>query len=184
MRDGRAEADPRPLTGEPVSMDLLNTTWVDAAGSHDLLADLPGLAVWLRGRGLHHGPQTEAARAALVEAREVLRQHVAGDEDARALLNDVLKRGSLVRVLGDRGPMTRVDVADLSDLPAWTAVEDYLRLLERDPHRIRRCAGPGCVLHFFDVSKRGERRWCSMAGCGNRAKAARHYAKTRHSTQD
>jgi predicted RNA-binding Zn ribbon-like protein len=179
MSDGAAEADPRPLTGEPVSVDLLNTTWVDAAGSHDLLAGLPGLAVWLRGQGWHDAPQTEATRTALVGAREALRRHVTGDEDARAELNAVLARGSLVRTLGDGGPTTRVEVADPSDLPAWTAVEDYLRLLERDPHRIRLCAGPGCVLHFFDVSKRGERRWCSMAGCGNRAKAARHYARTR-----
>jgi predicted RNA-binding Zn ribbon-like protein len=35
------------------------------------------------------------------------------------------------------------------------------------------------VLHFFDVSKNGTRRWCSMSGCGNRAKARRHYARSR-----
>jgi predicted RNA-binding Zn ribbon-like protein len=184
MRDGDAGVDPRPLIGEPVSIDLLNTTWVDVSGSHDLLADLPGLAIWLRGQGLDHAPPTEATRTALSGAREAMRRHVDGDANARAELNAVLERGSLVRALGDGGPTTRVEVADPSDLPAWTAVEDYLRLLERDPSRIRRCAGAGCVLHFFDVSKRGERRWCSMAGCGNRAKAARHYARTRRSGPD
>lgn len=182
MRDDQPEADPRPLVGEPVSVDLLNTTWVDAAGSHDLLAELPGLVVWLRGQGLLRAPRTEATRAALVRAREALRRHAAGEDDARTQLNAVLERGSLVRMLSDRGPTTRIEVPDPSQLPAWTAVEDYLQLLERDPRRLRRCAGPGCVLHFFDTSKRGQRRWCSMAGCGNRAKAARHYARTRPST--
>ena len=31
------EADPRPLTDEPLSIDLLNTRWIDAEGPHDLL---------------------------------------------------------------------------------------------------------------------------------------------------
>jgi predicted RNA-binding Zn ribbon-like protein len=41
---------------------------------------------------------------------------------------------------------------------------------------IRACHGPGCVLHFVRDSPR--REWCSP-GCGNRARAARHYARTR-----
>jgi predicted RNA-binding Zn ribbon-like protein len=41
---------------------------------------------------------------------------------------------------------------------------------------LRACRGPGCVLHFIRDSPR--REWCSP-GCGNRARAARHYAKTR-----
>jgi predicted RNA-binding Zn ribbon-like protein len=30
---------------------------------------------------------------------------------------------------------------------------------------------------FLDTTKNGRRRWCDMATCGNRAKAARHRAK-------
>lgn len=37
---------------------------------------------------------------------------------------------------------------------------------------IRRCEGAACVLLFRDRSRNGRRRWCSMATCGNRAKAA------------
>jgi predicted RNA-binding Zn ribbon-like protein len=33
------------------------------------------------------------------------------------------------------------------------------------------------VLFFYDTSKNGTRRWHSMATCGNRTKAARHYAR-------
>ena len=36
-----------------------------------------------------------------------------------------------------------------------------------------------CVLYFYDTSRNGTRRWCSMQGCGGRAKASRHYARTR-----
>jgi predicted RNA-binding Zn ribbon-like protein len=43
-----------------------------------------------------------------------------------------------------------------------------------DPARIRRCDSADCGRWFVDTSKGGRRRWCSMATCGNRAKAARH----------
>jgi len=37
--------------------------------------------------------------------------------------------------------------------------------------RIRRCAGVDCTLVFADTSRPGQRRWCSMRRCGDRAKA-------------
>ena len=38
--------------------------------------------------------------------------------------------------------------------------------------RIRRCANQDCRLFFYDDSRTGQRRWCSMAVCGNRHKVA------------
>ncbi|TAL94280.1 MAG: hypothetical protein EPN73_18145 [Paraburkholderia sp.] len=32
-----------------------------------------------------------------------------------------------------------------------------------------------CSWLFLDLSRSRSRRWCSMATCGNRAKAQRHY---------
>lgn len=43
--------------------------------------------------------------------------------------------------------------------------------------RVRHCANPDCQYLFLDDSKSGNRRWCSMSACGNRAKAHRHYAR-------
>ncbi|HET8995629.1 MAG TPA: ABATE domain-containing protein [Acetobacteraceae bacterium] len=43
--------------------------------------------------------------------------------------------------------------------------------------RVRQCANPACQWLFLDDSKSGNRRWCSMSACGNRAKAHRHYLK-------
>lgn len=43
--------------------------------------------------------------------------------------------------------------------------------------RVRRCANPECGWLFLDTSKSGNRRWCSMSACGNRAKAHRHYLR-------
>ncbi len=41
---------------------------------------------------------------------------------------------------------------------------------------VRACLGPGCVLYFLRDSPR--REFCS-AGCANRTRAARHYARSR-----
>jgi predicted RNA-binding Zn ribbon-like protein len=43
--------------------------------------------------------------------------------------------------------------------------------------QVRRCANPDCGWLFLDNSKSGNRRWCSMSACGNRAKAHRHYLR-------
>jgi predicted RNA-binding Zn ribbon-like protein len=37
---------------------------------------------------------------------------------------------------------------------------------------VRKCGNPECVLYFYDTSRTGRRRWCSMAACGNRSKVA------------
>jgi len=39
---------------------------------------------------------------------------------------------------------------------------------------VRMCANPQCGLFFYDTSRTGKRRWCSMAVCGNRHKVAGH----------
>jgi predicted RNA-binding Zn ribbon-like protein len=45
--------------------------------------------------------------------------------------------------------------------------------------KVKRCANPECGWLFLDDSRAGKRRWCSMQSCGNRAKARRHYHKTK-----
>jgi predicted RNA-binding Zn ribbon-like protein len=44
---------------------------------------------------------------------------------------------------------------------------------------LRKCEGSGCILYFYDTTKNHRRRWCSMNACGNRAKAAAFYKRTR-----
>jgi predicted RNA-binding Zn ribbon-like protein len=43
--------------------------------------------------------------------------------------------------------------------------------------RLRICASETCSARFYDASHAGTRRWCSMSGCGNTAKARRHRAR-------
>ena len=48
--------------------------------------------------------------------------------------------------------------------------------------RIRVCASGTCSARFYDRSPAGRRRWCSMALCGNEAKARRHRERSRSAT--
>ncbi len=60
----------------------------------------------------------------------------------------------------------------------WSAAD----LLAQADHRlVRRCANDSCRWLFIDQSKGGTRRWCDMTACGNRAKARRHYLKSKAS---
>jgi predicted RNA-binding Zn ribbon-like protein len=54
---------------------------------------------------------------------------------------------------------------------------DAIAILAAGDGRIRRCAG--CRRVFHDDSRTGNRRWCSMLTCGNRAKVAAFRARTR-----
>lgn len=75
----------------------------------------------------------------------------------------------------------------------WTTPERLLQpiaqaigdlICEADFRLIRTCEGPSCTLAFYDRTKTHGRRWCSMAVCGNRAKAAAHRAKRRRGKAD
>ena len=46
------------------------------------------------------------------------------------------------------------------------------------PH-VRQCALKGCRLFFVDRSPSGQRRWCDMKTCGNRAKSRRYLERTK-----
>jgi predicted RNA-binding Zn ribbon-like protein len=72
----------------------------------------------------------------------------------------------------------------------WDGVSDLLSVIARagielfggdQADRIRACHGAGCSILFLDLSRGGDRRWCSMAACGNRAKLAEFRKRGRSS---
>ena len=74
----------------------------------------------------------------------------------------------------------RSDPAAL-DRMLWPVLRSAVDLLtSAELARVKECPGLGdCGWLFLDTSKNGSRRWCSMEGCGNRAKGRRHYQRTR-----
>ncbi|MFI6324973.1 CGNR zinc finger domain-containing protein [Nonomuraea sp. NPDC050556] len=156
----------RPLLGEPLPLDLVDTLWNDHGTQVDYFDDEGAAESWLAEHGL---PGQEDH---LVETRQALRAALQGDE---APLDAVLEHGS-VRP-GLRGE--RVIVDDPSWHAAWVVAADFVRLMGERPDRVRKCANPECLLWFLDISKNGSRRWCSMEKCGNRAKVGRFHQRHR-----
>jgi predicted RNA-binding Zn ribbon-like protein len=78
-------------------------------------------------------------------------------------------------VLGERGP------ADPVERALAAVALDAARMLgtPAEAARIRVCASATCSARFYDRSPAGRRRWCSMALCGNEAKARRHRERAR-----
>ena len=60
-------------------------------------------------------------------------------------------------------------------VPIIDATADLLS--ETESSRLRKCES--CVVHFFDTSKKGSRRWCSMNICGNKLKVAAYQQRKR-----
>lgn len=188
------------FVGERLWLDFVNTdggSHADGVDDFDLLVSWLETAIALdaeratmmRRRAIQ---QPSGAAAALMDARRVRaalrtlaeRGAVAAQVrvDALAEINRVLGRSAGTRRLELRGDGTFarsfVPVGDAFAglmIPIVESAADALILGELA--RVRRCADPRCGRVFYDSTKNAARRWCDMATCGNRAKAARHRAR-------
>lgn len=63
----------------------------------------------------------------------------------------------------------------------WPVVRSAVSILTDKPtlSRVRLCEGEGCAWLFLDTSRPGNKRWCDMTVCGNRAKARRYRQRRR-----
>ncbi len=169
----------RPLRGEPVGLDLVDTVWVEHETLVDQFDTLEGVRAWLADHGLPGGDDAERVRDRLTRTRAAMRDLLEGRGSAP--LNDVLSHGGRRPQIGDDGPYEMLVLDDPSWHAAWTAAADLARVLGERPDRVRRCGNPRCVLWFLDLSRNGSRRWCRMDVCGNRAKVGRFNQRQRAS---
>jgi len=146
---------------------------------------------WLQAAGLPAGRKAPTAivlreARALREAIDVLA--VAAVEGGRAdpaalatidgWLVHAGERPALILRDG-RPSLSARPAADSPRRALGTVALDAATMLGTDEReRLRLCAAPNCRLRFFDRSPAGARRWCSMATCGNVAKARRHRARS------
>jgi predicted RNA-binding Zn ribbon-like protein len=97
------------------------------------------------------------------------------------ILNQELSRAMPYRKLewtGEGYEWTWEDGAGQLDSLLWYVVGAAADLITSDTlQRVGECQGLGCGWLFIDTSKNHSRRWCDMEGCGNRAKARRHYKR-------
>ena len=199
--DSEEWRDGFPFLANQLSLDFLNTQPVVEGAPVELLPDADALLRWLTAARLltangaeraakewRAQPGIEAEVAGLRDFREELRRAVVTLEAGKPVpasflneLNSLLERHPAVtRVAASATGLVRLPRFEPhrpSDALAALADEAANLLASTDHSRVRQCAG--CVLHFYDVSKKGTRRWCSMKICGNRAKVAAYAQRHR-----
>lgn len=155
-------------------LDLLNSRPLIDGRERDALADPAEGRRWAREHG---GDGSLAELTLLRQARDVLRDIVGGERSPEALrpLLDGVQQVPEVTPEGLRWTLGTAPHARLAVevILAWADIE------ERMPGRLRPCANSECRLFLLDRSRANRARWCSMAVCGNREKARRHYERTR-----
>jgi predicted RNA-binding Zn ribbon-like protein len=165
---------PDTFSDERFLLALLNSTPVIDGAPTDTLTDSARARRWLAGAG---GLGTDAELEHVREARAALQLVVRGRKPADVLA-PVLRGAALLPVVTDGQINWTVSVPPEREL-AVRAVLAWDAVTKNSPGRLRPCANDECHLFLIDRSKAGTARWCSMAICGNRMKARRHYEKSR-----
>jgi len=177
-----------PLLGEPMALDLVNTVVrVGQQDEQDLLADQDGFEAWWSAQLERLAPtparsqQLVAAAGELLALRSAVRQllDTVGQEEAPpggALerVNRLAAHGAPQIAWATPRPVLTTRASTRNPLLVAVAVS-AVDLLTGPQDAVRSCAHPACTLLFHDPA--GRRQWCSAATCGNRARAARHYAR-------
>ncbi len=188
------------VANKPI-LDLLNTRPVLADGPTELLPDVRALERWLIASGVVTSPKTKAVvrgwrhsteavafLGQLIAFRERLREAVVRIENGSSLtdrflaeVNSLLLQHPRHTALHKRdGRVVREKLFEpRKPADLWAPIIDATAdlLAETESSRIRKCES--CVVHFFDTSKKGSRRWCSMNICGNRLKVAAYQRRKR-----
>ena len=189
------------FVGNRLALDLLNTRPVQNGEPTELLPDFSALLRWFQAAKLLSardaanlrqkcGKSARAQRTveAVRELREKLRKQVLAWEGGGAVRHSTVDE--LNRLMAEHPMRTKLKMSGSAsatelwfeprqpeDLFAPLAYSMATLFANAERSRVRKC--DQCVLHFYDTSKKGTRRWCSMQLCGNRLKVAAYAARQR-----
>jgi predicted RNA-binding Zn ribbon-like protein len=184
-------------------LDFVNTRPLRDGEPVDLIDTPPGLAAWIAAAAKIHDLTLEERRRARDSAlpvdagglaralrlrdavRAIADAALAGEPPAASAVADVNESAAApasVRAVREEGGFrieTRLPGDAATAVLGEVARSAIHLLVDLDPNRVGRCDDEECVLYFYDVTRNRSRRWCSMERCGNRAKVAAHYWRTR-----
>ena len=189
---------PARVAGEP-ALELCNTRagWGDPVPK-EYLVSYDHLLVWARQVGVIDADRVETLRRDAQEAperaarvlgqvtafRELFYDYLTGNQDPRVWdaivgrVESATRALTLVRTTEGARWAINPDVGLRYPLLAIAAAAGDL-ITSGDVRDVSACPGRGCGWLFTNPTRR--RRWCSMAICGNRAKARRHAERHRRS---
>jgi predicted RNA-binding Zn ribbon-like protein len=163
--------------GVPESFWLLESflNSVDVESGQDDLAGVARFRRWLRDHKQESAAATESDVVLARQVRDELRDELQSHHSPAAR-----DRSRLDRLAADIGLAARFDSDGRVRLaPSGTGVRamlgEVLAVVVRAVHdgtwnRLKICQADTCRYVYYDKSKNGSRRWCSMEICGNRSK--------------
>ncbi|MCO5178076.1 MAG: ABATE domain-containing protein [Thermomicrobiales bacterium] len=201
--EGSATTQQFAFIGGALCLDFSNTAdWHASATPTEMLPDYDALLVWAVEAGILSADDTTRLRVRAVaepeEAAAVMRRAVALREVIYRLFSRIAAGNEVVpadlATLNDQLAITlpfRMLTHEANgftwswrsaglDAPLMLITASAADLLTSPTlDRVRECDGHPCGWLFIDTSRNRSRRWCSMESCGNRAKARRHYQRSR-----
>jgi predicted RNA-binding Zn ribbon-like protein len=202
MVDSNEHVDSLRLIGGKLCLDFVNT--IDGrAGDHpyEYLTDYEQIVAWghrveilseelalrLIKRGRANSLAADSAYDAILEFRETsFRLLSASLANEPPLAQDISRLNHAIENAASQYVVEPADTGYQWRLPdhldgmLWSVIWSAADLLTSDQlSNVKMCEADGCGWLFLDTSRNQSRRWCSMESCGNRAKAKRHYKKTR-----
>ncbi|WP_257350784.1 CGNR zinc finger domain-containing protein [Pseudalkalibacillus decolorationis] len=191
------------LVGERLCLDFANTvSWHDSEDSREWLTSYERLVGWCQHADILTEQQAlsllQQAEDHPAEANRVLKKTVEFREAIHDIFSSIPKNetpnkadlATLNGMLVDTYRSIQIvpdddnnfslqfqkpeDSLDGILAPIVQSAIDIL-VSEKELKRVKKCEGDPCGWLFLDTSRNRSRRWCSMADCGNRAKARRFY---------
>lgn len=173
-----------------LALDFINTEYGVGPRHCDCFEDDHSVIEWLRLAGLLPDGSNSAppgllklALALRDNAKTVILAAKTGSSADPAVINQVLEAGRPTNELEwDKASNTFRIVQRRQSMNAASLLEPVAQALvhllsNEDLQLVRECEAHDCTLFFHDLTKSHRRRWCSMAACGNRMKAAAHRAR-------
>lgn len=190
------------FVGGQLSLDFINTHVGMGEEPEDFLSVFSDLVSWLQQAGVLDNAQAKAALSSWGQRPEA-KQLLAQARKLRSVLRDMAQRLAAGKSIGqgildeinrvlaqETGCNQLVRIPGGYEFHFHPARREAMHLLtpiaksaaellsDNEPLRIRKCGNPVCSLYYYDTSKNHTRRWCSMAVCGNRMKAAAFYQRS------
>lgn len=186
------------VVGNNLSLDFINTKIVMNGEPKDLLTDFHDFVSWSFKLDLLDETQARKMLMTFIEDEKSFTEIISFRENLRGLIEN-LSRGEkaqtqqikeINRILAMNSGHAEITKTDEGFekklrlnfdkplkllLPIAESAADLLCFGNLD--YLRKCEGETCILYFYDTTKNHKRRWCSMSGCGNRAKAAAFYQR-------
>ncbi len=164
---------PVKLIAGRLALDFLNTAnWTnDGNIAQERITCSADLQVWLNAAGKPNAKHPVSIEE-LVAFRLKLRSAFSDNTNAGKL--------GLGRTFCQIELIPEAAIIELRSQPIMSLITiSALSILSdtREIGRVKTCPGIDCGWKFMDETKNARRKWCSMELCGNRAKAARSYAK-------